>query len=150
MHLLCMMQHVVLARQLNQPVQHLPLKGLSPQQQSQVLTQYNHDQHRGASPLQPMVSLAHMMLTSHSCASSTLAWSCCLTQPGSVDSMQSCTACARHARTRNNCCAAAQEAVRESLWLHNHAPHTVIKLLPCHLLHGQSMQVCLFPAESSH
>ena len=50
-----MVQHVLLARQLNQPAQHLPLKGLSPQQQSQVLSQYNHDQQRSTAPMQAIV-----------------------------------------------------------------------------------------------
>ncbi|DBA76248.1 TPA: hypothetical protein ACH3X1_009968 [Trebouxia sp. C0004] len=45
-------QHMLLARQLTQPSSHLPLKGLSPQQQSQVLNQYNHDQQRATAPMQ--------------------------------------------------------------------------------------------------
>lgn len=48
-------QPMLLARQLKQPAQHLPLKGLSPQQQSQVLSQYNHDQQRATAPLSAMV-----------------------------------------------------------------------------------------------
>lgn len=50
-----LLQHVLLARQLSQPSQHLPLKGLTQQQQSQVLNQYNHEQQRGV-PLPSMVS----------------------------------------------------------------------------------------------
>ncbi len=53
--LTCLVQHMLLARQLTQPSAHLPLKGLSPQQQSQVLSQYNHDQQRAPAPMQPMV-----------------------------------------------------------------------------------------------
>ena len=55
--LTCLVQHMsnMLARQLTQPSAHLPLKGLSPQQQSQVLSQYNHDQQRAPAPMQPMV-----------------------------------------------------------------------------------------------
>ncbi len=53
--LTCLAQHMLLARQLTQPSAHLPLKGLSPQQQSQVLSQYNHDQQRAPAPMQPMV-----------------------------------------------------------------------------------------------
>ena len=50
-----LVQNMMLARQLTQPSAHLPLKGLSPQQQSQVLSQYNHDQQRAPAPMQPMV-----------------------------------------------------------------------------------------------
>lgn len=57
-----MVQHVLLARQLNQPAQHLPLKGLSPQQQSQVLSQYNHDQQRSTAPMQAMVGFRPLSL----------------------------------------------------------------------------------------
>ncbi len=55
--LTCLVQHMsnMLARQLTQPSAHLPLKGLSPQQQSQVLSQYNHDQQQAPAPMQPMV-----------------------------------------------------------------------------------------------
>lgn len=49
-------QPLLLARQLKQPAQHLPLKGLSPQQLSQVANQYNHDQQRATAPPSAMVS----------------------------------------------------------------------------------------------
>lgn len=61
-----MVQHVLLARQLNQPAQHLPLKGLSPQQQSQVLSQYNHDQQRSTAPMQAMVGFHPLSLLASS------------------------------------------------------------------------------------
>ena len=62
-----MVQHVLLARQLNQPAQHLPLKGLSPQQQSQVLSQYNHDQQRPTAPMaSTRLSQITSVLSSHS------------------------------------------------------------------------------------
>ena len=57
------LQHVLLARQLNQPAQHLPLKGLTQQQQSQVLNQYNHDQQRATAPTQNMVGYTLAMCT---------------------------------------------------------------------------------------
>lgn len=53
-----MVQHMLLARQLNQPAQHLPLKGLTHQQQSQVLSQYNHDQQRATAPMTAMVNIS--------------------------------------------------------------------------------------------
>lgn len=72
-NIMCAMQHVLLARQLNQPAQHLPLKGLTQQQQSQVLSQYNHDQQQATSPMQSMVctfaTVAHV---------GAVAWSICV------------------------------------------------------------------------
>ena len=45
----------LLDKQLHQPAQHLPLRGLSPQQQSQVMSMYNRDLPRATAPLSAMV-----------------------------------------------------------------------------------------------
>ena len=45
----------LLDKQLHQPAQHLPLRGLSPQQQSQVMSMYNRDPPRATAPLSAMV-----------------------------------------------------------------------------------------------
>ncbi|KAL0025228.1 hypothetical protein WJX77_008845 [Trebouxia sp. C0004] len=58
-------QHMLLARQLTQPSSHLPLKGLSPQQQSQVLNQYNHDQQRATAPMQAVRRAGPVVLAGH-------------------------------------------------------------------------------------
>ncbi|KAL3149213.1 hypothetical protein ABBQ32_002039 [Trebouxia sp. C0010 RCD-2024] len=58
-------QPMLLARHLKQPTQHLPLKGLSPQQQSQVLSQYNHDQQRATAPLSTMRRAGPVVLAGH-------------------------------------------------------------------------------------
>ena len=58
----------LLDKQLNQPAQHLPLRGLSPQQLSQVMSTYNRDPPRATAPLSAMVRAPSPFLPSASSA----------------------------------------------------------------------------------